>query len=65
MPNIQVHTVAELLALRFPASESILGENLIDKAGAVVITGPQKIGKSLFASQLALSLADRSSFLGF
>jgi hypothetical protein len=38
--------------------------NLIDRGGAVLISGPQKIGKSLFGSQLALSLAAGTPFLG-
>src|SRR5712692_2067414 len=42
----------------------MLGSNLLDKSGALLISGPQKIGKSLFAAQLALSIADRSPFLG-
>src|SRR5437868_6836060 len=62
---IHVLTIHQLLAKTFPATETMLGGNLLDKAGALLITGPQKIGKSLFATQLALSLAGRQDFLGF
>src|SRR5258708_34309702 len=61
---IEVLPVNELLQKQFPPGEAMLGSNLVDKSGALLISGPQKIGKSLFAAQLALSLADRSSFLG-
>jgi hypothetical protein len=49
----------------FPAADSLLGNELLDKSGALLITGPQKIGKSLLATQLALCLADRQPFIGF
>jgi hypothetical protein len=63
--KIEVFQVADLLTAQFPASESMLGGNLLDRSGAMLISGPQKIGKSLFASQLALTLGDRKPFLGF
>lgn len=62
---IEIISVNALLRQEFPATDSLLGNGLIDKAGAVVISGPQKIGKSLFGTQLGLSLADRAAFLGF
>lgn len=62
---IQVISVEDLLAKTFPPSDTMLGGNLLDKAGALLISGPQKVGKSLFATQLALSLAGRQDFLGF
>lgn len=65
MYKIEAWTVGELLEREYPETESILGNNLIDRKGAILVTGPQKIGKSLFGSQLALSLADRQPFLGF
>jgi hypothetical protein len=63
--KIEVFQVGELLTAQFPASESMLGGNLLDRSGAMLISGPQKIGKSLFGSQLALTLGDQKPFLGF
>ena len=65
MNNIEVLTVSELLRREFPATDSLVGNGLIDRGGAVLISGPQKTGKSLFGTQLALSLASRAAFLGF
>jgi hypothetical protein len=62
---IEVVSVTQLLQQEFPATDSLLGNGLIDKGGAVLISGPQKVGKSLFGTQLALSLAGRVPFLGF
>src|SRR5207245_759981 len=62
--EIEILPVNELLKKEFPAGDAMLGSNLLDKSGALLISGPQKIGKSLFAAQLALSLADRMAFLG-
>jgi hypothetical protein len=62
---IVVLPVDELLKKEFPPNDSILGAELLDRAGTMLISGPQKIGKSLLACQLALCLADGSSFLGF
>jgi hypothetical protein len=62
---IEIFSVDALLQQEFPASDSMLGNGLIDKAGAILISGPQKIGKSMFGTQLALALADRSPFLSF
>lgn len=62
---IEITTVNALLRQEFPATESLLANGLIDKAGAILISGPQKIGKSLFGTQLAFSLAARAPFLGF
>ena len=59
MKTIETLTIKSLLEKEFPPSESILGADLLDKSGAMLITGPQKVGKSLFACQLALSVADR------
>jgi RecA-family ATPase len=61
--EIEILSVDELLHKQFPAGKSMLGSNLLDKSGALLISGPQKIGKSLFAAQLALSLSDRRAFL--
>jgi hypothetical protein len=63
--KIEVFHLGDLLTAQFPASDSMLGGNLLDRSGAMLISGPQKIGKSLFASQLALALGDRKAFLGF
>ena len=63
--KIEVYPVGDLLTAQFPASDSMLGGNLLDRSGGMLISGPQKIGKSLFASQLALTLGDRQPFLGF
>jgi hypothetical protein len=63
--KIEVYPVGDLLTAQFPASDSMLGGNLLDRSGGMLISGPQKIGKSLFASQLALALGDRQPFLGF
>ncbi|MBI3411784.1 MAG: AAA family ATPase [Planctomycetes bacterium] len=38
---------------------------MLDHEGALLISGPQKIGKSLFTTQLAMTLAQRLPFLGF
>ncbi len=57
--------VSELLQKTFPATDAMLASGLMDKGGAIIISGPQKIGKSLFATQLALCLASQRSFLGF
>ena len=62
---INVYTINELLRQEFPATDSMLDNGLIDKQGAILISGPQKIGKSLFGTQLALSLASQRPFLGF
>ena len=62
---IEILSVATLLQREFPATDSLLGNGLIDKSGAILISGPQKIGKSLFGTQLALSLAGRIPFIGF
>ena len=62
---IEILSVDTLLQTEFPATDSLLGNGLIDKGGAILISGPQKIGKSLFGTQLALSLAARAPFLGF
>jgi RecA-family ATPase len=62
---IEVLSVPDLLARQFPATDSLVGNGLIDKSGAILISGPQKIGKSLFGTQLALSLAARQDFLDF
>lgn len=62
---IEITTVNALLQREFPATDSLLSNGLIDKGGAALISGPQKIGKSLFGTQLALSLAGRVPFLGF
>jgi KaiC/GvpD/RAD55 family RecA-like ATPase len=62
---IDIFSVDELLQQEFPTTDSILGNGLIDRGGAILISGPQKIGKSLFGTQLALSLAARTGFLGF
>ncbi len=64
-PTISILTIRELLTKQFPPSDSILGGELLDKSGAMLISGPQKIGKSLFANQLALSIVDGESLLGF
>jgi archaellum biogenesis ATPase FlaH len=63
--KLEVFQVGQLLTAQFPASDSMIGGNLLDRSGAMLISGPQKIGKSLFASQLALALGDRAPFLGF
>ncbi len=63
--RFEVLSVQGLLAKQFPPSDSMLTGELLDRAGALLITGPQKIGKSLLACQLALSLADRRPLLGF
>ena len=63
--NIEVLTIDALLRKEFPPADTMLGGNLLDKEGALLISGPQKVGKSLFATQLALSLAGRRDFLGF
>jgi hypothetical protein len=63
--KIEVYPVGDLLTAQFPVSDSMLGGNLLDRSGGMLISGPQKIGKSLFASQLALTLGDRQPFLGF
>ena len=65
MKEIQVFSVADLLGMTFPESDSLLGNDLLDRSGAMLITGPQKIGKSLFASQLALCMASGQPFVGF
>jgi AAA domain len=64
MKNIEVITIEDLLTRTFPSTDSMLGGNVLDKAGALLITGPQKVGKSLLATQLALSLASGQDFLG-
>jgi hypothetical protein len=61
---IEILSIERLLTREFPATDSILGRSLIDRGGAVLISGPQKIGKSLFATQLALGLAGGVPFLG-
>ena len=63
--TIEIMDVQTLLARKFPPADTMLGGNLLDRAGALLISGPQKVGKSLFATQLALSLAGRQPFLGF
>ena len=63
--RIEVRCLGELLDMEFPPADSLLGNDLLDKSGAMLITGPQKIGKSLFTTQLALCLADRQRFVGF
>jgi KaiC/GvpD/RAD55 family RecA-like ATPase len=63
--DIEIISVLDLLAKEFPATDSMLGAGLLDRGGATLISGPQKVGKSLFATQLALSLADREPYLGF
>jgi hypothetical protein len=63
--KIEVYPVGDLLTAQFPVSDSMLGGNLLDRSGGMLISGPQKIGKSLFASQLAPTLGDRQPFLGF
>lgn len=63
--SIEILTVESLLAKEFPAADSMLGGNMLDRAGALLISGPQKVGKSLFATQLALSLAGGQPFLNF
>jgi len=65
MTNLKVYSVADLLNMAFPEADSLLGNDLLDRAGALLITGPQKIGKSLFSTQLALSLASGGPFVGF
>jgi KaiC/GvpD/RAD55 family RecA-like ATPase len=62
---IEIFSVNALLQREFPATDSLLANGLIDKGGAILISGPQKIGKSLFGTQLAFSLAARAPFLGF
>jgi hypothetical protein len=62
---IEILSVNALLERQFPPTDSLMGNGLIDKGGAILISGPQKIGKSLFGTQLALSLASRTEFLGF
>jgi hypothetical protein len=62
---IEVLGVNELLRKEFPPTDSLIGNGLIDKGGAILISGPQKIGKSLFGTQLALCLASQRSFVGF
>lgn len=63
--NIEVLTIDALLRKTFPPADTMLGGDLLDREGALLISGPQKVGKSLFATQLALSLAGRQDFLGF
>jgi len=63
--QIEVLTIADLLTKEFPPADTMLGGNMLDRAGALLISGPQKIGKSLFATQLALSLAGGQPFFGF
>src|SRR5580693_3364998 len=63
--KIEVFQVSDLLTAQFPVSDSMLGGNLLDRSGAMLISGPQKIGKSLFGSQLGLSVGDRKPFVGF
>lgn len=63
--EIKIVSVSELLQQEFPATDSLLGNGLIDKGGAILISGPQRVGKSLFRSQLGLSLAARQPFLDF
>jgi RecA-family ATPase len=62
--KIELFTVEELMKVEFPPTDSMLG-NLLDRSGAMLISGPQKIGKSLFASQLALALGDKAPFITF
>src|SRR5258708_9190049 len=64
-PRLEVRCLGDLQEMNFPAADSLLGNELLDKSGALLIPGPQKIGKSLFATQLALCLADRQRFIGF
>jgi len=60
---IYIKPVSELLTLSFPETDGLLG-NLLDRSGSVVVSGPQKIGKSLFSDQLAFCLADNQQFVG-
>jgi hypothetical protein len=64
MRKIESLSVLELLNRQFPETDSMLGAGLLDRGGATLISGPQKIGKSLFGTQLALCLTDRQAFLG-
>lgn len=61
---IEILSINTLLTRDFPATDSLLGNGLIDKSGAILISGPQKIGKSLFGTQLALCLAGGRAFIG-
>jgi hypothetical protein len=50
--TIEIVSVNTLLQQEFPATDSLLANGLIDKGGAILISGPQKVGKSLFGTQL-------------
>lgn len=42
---IEIISVNQLLQTDFPPSDSLVGDGLIDKGGAILVTGPQKIGE--------------------
>ncbi len=54
MSRFAAFSVRELLDRQLPQGNFLLGGGLLDKGGAMLISGPQKIGKSLLASQLVL-----------
>jgi len=55
----------EFLALDLPQKESYWGDGLLEPSSISVIGGGSKIGKTIFAFNLGLSLAQGSPFLGF
>lgn len=62
--TLKVHSVAELLGKEFPPGDELL-PGLLDKQGAFLVSGPQKVGKSHLATQLSFALAGGQQLLDF
>jgi len=50
-------------SIQFPERESYFGNGIIDPKSKIIISGPAKLGKTIFALNIALSLATGKSFL--
>jgi hypothetical protein len=64
LPNpLNRYTLQELLAKKFPPGE-VLVEGLIQRGQNVMLVADKKSGKTIFAEQLALSVATGTTFAG-
>lgn len=59
----QVLSVADILALDIPEA-SMLIEGVLPSAGASLVVGPAKSGKTLVASQMGIAVASAASLFG-
>lgn len=60
---IAQYRAGDLVKCTWPPGDHLLGHNLLDREGVMVVAGVQKVGKSFLAIQAALSAMTNTSFL--